>query len=167
MLAQLEELRRRREGLAGENLAFSRYVHSHHMPEEPFRILTSAAEREIDCTQCANCCREVEVDVSDADISAIAVHLNITPASVVRHYTREDALGHRVLRQEADTCVFLDGNLCIIYDARPKACREFPHVSGHTSASRFESLCRRASVCPIVYTALERFKHLVGCHHRA
>jgi Fe-S-cluster containining protein len=64
--------------------------------------------------------------------------------------------------------VFLDGNLCLIYDARPKACRNFPHLglAMRTLGGRLSSICRWASLCPIVYNALERYKHVVGYTHR-
>jgi Fe-S-cluster containining protein len=56
--------------------------------------------------------------------------------------------------------VFLDGNLCSVYDARPDICQRYPHiVRGNGSiASRMWSFVDRASVCPIVYNSLEKFK---------
>jgi Fe-S-cluster containining protein len=64
--------------------------------------------------------------------------------------------------------VFLDHNLCMIYSARPKTCRDFPHVGlgEHSLGSRPCSLARWAALCPIVYNALESFKHLTGFHPR-
>jgi Fe-S-cluster containining protein len=65
-----------------------------------------------------------------------------------------------------EECVFLDGNLCMIYESRPKTCRNFPHVAlgTHLLGGRPSSLARWAALCPIIYNALERYKHLTGYH---
>jgi Fe-S-cluster containining protein len=65
-----------------------------------------------------------------------------------------------ILRRTKDGCVFLDGNDCTVYDARPRNCVDFPHlVRGAGSiASRMWEFIDRASYCPIVYNAMESFK---------
>ena len=51
------------------------------------------------------------------------------PEQVVKEYTSVDPEDHEtILRQTKDGCVFLDGNLCRVYKARPRACREFPYL---------------------------------------
>ena len=57
-------------------------------------------------------------------------------------------------------CVFLSGNECTVYDARPESCQRFPHVvRGNGSiASRMWEFVDRACYCPIVYNSLEAFK---------
>jgi Fe-S-cluster containining protein len=77
-----------------------------------------------------------------------------------------DDSSQRVLRNERNACTFLDGNLCLIYDARPAACRHFPHAhpGEHSLGARIESACRHAAVCPILYNALEEYKHRSGYH---
>ena len=54
----------------------------------------------------------------------------------------------------------------MIYAARPAACRDFPHLAPctHSLGGRLSSLCRNAWFCPIIYNALESYKHLVGYH---
>jgi Fe-S-cluster containining protein len=128
-------------------------------------------ESQIDCTQCANCCRQTLVEVSNLEITRIAEYLRMEPAEVTRLYTTTedpDAPGTRVLLNRNNGCVFLDGNLCIVYEARPDACRRFPHLvnSRRSLGSRMASIFQRASYCPIVYNTLEAYKHLVGYHPR-
>jgi Fe-S-cluster containining protein len=112
------------------------------------------------------------VSVDRSDIEAIAHHLGYKTEHIAQQYTMADpdTPAKRVLQSLPEGCVFLDGNLCTIYEARPKACREFPHVAlGHRSlGGRLSSLCRWASLCPIIYNALESYKHIVGyrrSHH--
>jgi Fe-S-cluster containining protein len=159
----LTEVGRLAEAKKSENLEFRRHLKTHHYPDGPFHILASEIEKQIDCTACGNCCRHMIVNVTEADIGRIAEYL-VMPASDVRHLYTELTSGDRVLINRHDSCVFLDGNLCLVYDARPTACRDFPHVSPdtHTLGGRYSSICEHASVCPILYNALEDYKRVVG-----
>ena len=113
------------------------------------------------------------VAVSDQDVEKIARHfLGIATADRARHaYTdRRSGASRRpeILRSSQggsqDGCVFLKGNICSVYTVRPKTCRDFPHIAvdGHTLGGRPSSHARWAALCPIVYNALERYKHLTG-----
>ena len=143
-----------------ENLDFRRHINVHHPPPHLLAQIAAKVTAAIDCTQCSNCCRETLVEVSEGEVGAIARFLNMDVDEVVRQYT----LGGRMLRQNSDGCAFLDGNLCMIYAVRPQACREFPHLTlAHTTlGGRISSLERNAWLCPIVYNALEAFKHALG-----
>jgi uncharacterized protein len=151
-----------------ENQEFRRYLSAHHHRIEPFRILAAQIQQQIDCTTCANCCRHSIVTVDEADIEAIAQHLKLDAKQVRGLYTLPDpdAPGGRILQSTQDGCIFLDRKLCLIYEARPKPCRDFPHISSARPSlgGRFSSLCRWASLCPIVYNALESYKQMVGYH---
>jgi hypothetical protein len=166
----LAEVRRLAESKEAENLSFRRYLHAHHDRVEPFQIIASRIETQIDCTQCANCCRELIVEVTRVEVEAIAAYLNMSVGDVLLKHTKADPEDSRkrVLRNERDACTFLDGNLCLIYEVRPRPCRQFPHVhpGEHTLGSRIESACRHSVVCPILYHALEEYKHQAGYHER-
>ena len=155
---------------AAENLNFQRHLRAHHVPAGPFHVLAEQIESGFDCKACANCCRVTLVSVSAEEVHAIAQYLGMEDIEVVRLYTvpAEEPERDRVLKNEPAGCVFLDGNLCTIYEARPKVCREFPHFHGHedTLPHRMSAIVRRASVCPIVYNAIEAYKHQVGFHAR-
>jgi uncharacterized protein len=168
VVTDLAEVFRVGTAKASENLAFRRYLSARHAPEAPFQILAGEIQQQVDCRACANCCRHSVVAVNPAEINAIAQYLDTTPEAVTRLYTvaDRDTSTLRVLRTSPEACVFLDGNLCMIYDARPKACRDFPHVAlgRHTLGGRPASLARWAALCPIIFNAMEEYKHLTGFH---
>ena len=150
------------------NVAFRRYLCAHHYAGTPFQVLASEVQRHVDCTACANCCRHSVVPINRSEMESIAWHLGITPEAVARLYTVPDpeAPASRTLLNSGDGCVFLNGNLCMIYEARPKTCRNFPHVAvgTHSLGGRPSSLAHWAALCPIIYNAVERYKHLTGYH---
>lgn len=87
-----------------------------------------------DCAQCpAYCCTVYSsVCVTEDDVNRLAEHLEISPKTVIRRYTRRDK-GLRVLRRADDTlfdhaCIFLNHETrqCGVYEARPEVCRKYP-----------------------------------------
>lgn len=171
MVTDLDEVCRLGTAKEKENVAFRRYLSARHCPDTPFQIVASEVQQHIDCTTCANCCRHSVVSVTKNDIERIATYLGVTPEVAASLYTvpDDDAPALRILRNSGDACVFLDGNLCMVYEARPKTCRDFPHIAigCHSLGSRRASIDRWVSLCPIVYNALEEYKHLVGFHPQA
>ena len=169
MITDLVELRTLAEAKAAENLDFQRFVRQHHGSAHLFRELAAEVESQIDCRQCGACCRETYVDVTAAEIGVIAAHLGASVDNATHEYTMVDPSDHHViLRHTGGGCTFLYGNMCMIYEARPGACRRFPHLdsSSHKLGSRMESVTRRTCYCPIVYNTLEGYKHRLGYHYR-
>ncbi len=159
MVTDPVEVQRLSQLKEGENLAFRRYLHHHHHSDEPFHIIAAQVEKQMDCKTCANCCRQTLVTVSAEEIEKIAHYLCVDVVDVAHIYVDSGTLKNGV-----DGCVFLDENRCTIYDARPRVCREFPHLNGvkHSPATAMDAVCRRSALCPIVYNALEEYKHQVG-----
>jgi uncharacterized protein len=168
LTTDLVQIRRLGTEKAAENVYFRRYLSAHHRRIEELQRVAAAVEPEIDCAACANCCRNSVVAITAAEIAGIAAFLGIDPAEAEHRYTEPDPEDSalRVLRNSTDGCVFLEGNLCLIYEHRPKPCREFPHLAPgtHSLGARISSICRWAALCPIVYNAIEIYKHQVGFH---
>jgi hypothetical protein len=168
MITDLVQIRLLGEKKRGENERFRKFMKSQDSRDHSDRILRRMAqgiEEEIDCTLCANCCRVATVAVTERDIERLARYLRIVPRKFAAEYTTETEDQGRILRRsEASSCVFLSGNDCTVYEARPDICRRFPHlVRGSGSiASRMWQFIDRACYCPIVYNSLEAFKDEMG-----
>lgn len=165
MLTDLVQIRLLGEKKRPENERFRRFLKSRGHSDRILRRIAEGIEEQIDCTQCANCCRVATVQVTERDIDRLARRLRIPPVKFLAEYTVESPDEGRILRRDpAAGCVFLSGNECTVYDARPDICQRFPHlVRGAGSiASRMWQFIDRACYCPIVYNALEAFKEELG-----
>ncbi|MDL2322871.1 YkgJ family cysteine cluster protein [Bacteroidales bacterium OttesenSCG-928-A17] len=119
-------------------------VHSYH---EDFSA-------EIDCLSCANCCRSLGPAIYDKDIDRIAKALRIRPSEVVETYLRQDEDKDYVFKSMP--CPFLmPDNYCMIYEHRPKACREYPHTDRKKFHQIFNLTVKNAETCPIAYKVLD------------
>jgi Fe-S-cluster containining protein len=144
-----------------ENLRLRKHMKSRDHSDRILRRIAVEVEEQIDCLQCANCCRVATAKVTERDVERIAKHLRIKPSRFLADYTVESEEEGRVLKRDEKTgCVFLNGNECTIYDARPETCEKFPHVVRGTGSivSRMWEFVDRACYCPIVYNTLEAFK---------
>jgi hypothetical protein len=168
MITDLVQIRMLGEKKADENMRFRRFMKAHDHSDRILRRIAEGIENEIDCTACANCCRTSTTALSERDIDRLSRHLRITPEQFLADYGGLDPEdGSRILKwTEGPGCVFLDGDLCSVYEARPDICQRYPHmVRGAGSiASRMWSFVDRASVCPIVYNCLEAFKEKLRFH---
>ena len=110
-----------------------------------------------DCLSCANCCRTLGPRVTHKDIDKIAKALRMKPSAVVEKYLRKDEDDDFVF-QSMPCPLLMSDNYCMIYDARPKACREYPHTDRKKFHQIFELSIKNAATCPIVYEVLEELK---------
>lgn len=107
------------------------------------------AFKKINCLNCANCCKTTGPRFVKSDIKRIAKFLGVRPIDFEYEYLQVDEDGDFVLKQVP--CVFLDeNNYCSIYEARPKACAEFPHTDRKNQAEIFSITQKNLKVCPAV-----------------
>jgi Fe-S-cluster containining protein len=137
VLTDLVQIKLLGEKKRAENERFRKHMKSFDHSDRILRRIAEGIEDSIDCLECANCCRVATAKVTERDVERL------------------------ILRRDKQTgCVFLSGNECTVYDARPEGCQKFPHVvRGNGSiVSRMWELIDRACYCPIVYNSLEAFK---------
>ena len=163
MLTDLVEIRRLGEKKRHENLRFRKYLKSRAWVERQFRQAAKEVTDQIDCRACAECCRVSEVQITDRDIAHLARFLGLSKPDFMAQYTSTGEGGELILKRTSSTgCVFLSGNDCTVYEARPANCERFPHLLRGSGSipSRMWQLADRATYCPIVYNWMEAAKAL-------
>jgi uncharacterized protein len=162
MVTDLVQIRRMGENKREENLRFRRYLKSHVFVERQFRRAAEEIHDQIDCRQCAECCRVTEVELAERDVERLARFFRITEKAFLEQYTATGEDGELILRRTASGCVFLRGNECTVYEARPGNCERFPHLlrGSGSIVSRMWQFVDRATYCPIVYNWMETVKDL-------
>src|SRR5690606_34334931 len=123
--------------------------------------LHDEAFEQIDCLQCANCCKNHSPRFKNPDIKRIAKVLRIKEGELVDTYLKLDNEGDYVLKQTP--CAFLaEDNTCNIYEDRPSDCRRYPYTDEDVLIKRVPLTLKNATVCPITFHVLERLKEMEG-----
>jgi Fe-S-cluster containining protein len=120
--------------------------------------LSDTISKQIDCTQCGNCCKHLEPGLEDTEIETLAGLKGMTAEDFHERYVRFDGQSQFL---QTKPCMFLDGNLCTIYDSRPGACAAYPHLDQpHIKYKR--SVWENYAICPIVFNVVEALKTELG-----
>ena len=112
---------------------------------------------EIDCLECANCCKTLGPRITDVDIVRLAKYLKVKPRKLIEDYLRIDEDGDYVFKEMP--CPFLmPDNYCMVYESRPKACREYPHTDRKRFYQVLNLTQENVKTCPAVYEIVEKIK---------
>jgi hypothetical protein len=116
----------------------------------------------IDCTKCANCCREVKPEFSEEEVDRLARRLAITLKQFIDAYLDRSEPGETTWTTRTTPCPFLKDNLCSVYEDRPSGCSGFPYLYKPDFVFRTIAMLERTSTCPIVYEVIEELKKSLG-----
>ena len=128
--------------------------------DQQFHTLHEEVFEEVNCLACANCCKTTSPIFYNRDIERLAKHLRLKPGELIDKYLRIDEDKDYVLRQAP--CPFLGSdNYCSVYEARPNACREYPHTDRKRMEQILDSTYRNTLVCPAVLEITKRLKKII------
>ncbi|MCU0433423.1 MAG: YkgJ family cysteine cluster protein [Bacteroidia bacterium] len=121
--------------------------------------LHDEAFEEINCLECANCCKTTSPIFYQHDIERVAQNLRMKPGAFIQKYLYMDEDGDFVLHSAP--CPFLDAeNYCLVYEDRPKACREYPHTNRKRVYQIADLTLRNTMVCPAVLDIAEKLRNI-------
>lgn len=105
------------------------------------------------CLECGNCCKTIGPRITEADIKRMAKSMRIKAADFIEQYLRVDEDDDFVFKTMP--CPFLaEDNYCLIYDNRPKACREYPHTDRKNFFQLKNLTLVNSKSCPAVFEIL-------------
>ncbi len=121
----------------------------------------------IDCTQCGNCCRSLDVYLLPEDVQRLADGLDVPLDAIETRYVEHEAAEREGEwgKFAAQPCAFLAGNLCTVYAHRPDACRRYPQFTPDFRWTLADTL-DGAGLCPIIYNVLVRLLPIVEARSR-
>ncbi|MEN2283032.1 YkgJ family cysteine cluster protein [Algoriphagus sp. SE2] len=118
--------------------------------DQKFEVNHHAAFEEIDCLECANCCKTTSPIFIQTDIDRLAKVFRMKSSQFIEEYLFRDEDGDFVLK--SSPCPFLNqDNKCLVYDSRPKACREYPHTNRKNMHGILNLSLKNTLICPAVF----------------
>jgi Fe-S-cluster containining protein len=127
--------------------------------DDAFHSLHDEVFEEINCLNCANCCKTTSPIFYETDIDRVSKAVRMKPGDFIEKYLRVDEDKDYVLK--SSPCPFLDSeNYCSVYSDRPKACREYPHTNRKKMVQIMELTYKNTLVCPAVLEITERLKKI-------
>lgn len=125
--------------------------------DQTFHGLHAKAFSEIDCLNCANCCKTAGPRIFPKDVERMSEHLKISEAELNDTYLKIDEDGDLVMNSLP--CPFLGSdNYCLIYEYRPKACKEYPHTNRKRQKQLLNLHLKNTEYCPAVLKVFEEIE---------
>lgn len=116
--------------------------------------------KDIDCLECANCCKTMTPTYTPKDIKRIAGHFGMKPKEFKAKWLYKDESGDWM--NTATPCQFLGSdNKCYIYEIRPDDCAGFPHHNKKRFDLYNDTYIGNVPRCPATFELVSRLKKRV------
>lgn len=152
-LSRIQQLSQER---ADENWEFRSWL-KQNAPDDIDDLVMALSQKYfalIDCTECANCCRSLQMEFERHELHTIAKTLGQSIEAFEMQSMSDEKVN--------PPCPMLKGKLCSIYENRPGVCRSYPHLEQPEFTSRLMGVIGNLSICPIAFNAFEELKAKLG-----
>jgi Fe-S-cluster containining protein len=116
--------------------------------------------RDVNCMECANCCKTMTPTFTKADVTRISAHLRMKPKDFTEKWLMKEDGGTDWVNK-VQPCQFLVDNKCSIYEVRPADCAEFPHHNKKPFDLYNETFKNNLVHCPATLMMVDRLKKVV------
>ncbi len=165
-IAKIKKLCKKKED---ENWKFRAFLKSCNLGSNEIDAIVHRVHHEvssqIQCTDCANCCKEANFLLNDKDLERLANGLNLSMEEFKKTYIDDgkDKIGGGYTFNRLP-CPFLENNRCKVYGFRPGNCRSFPYLHKKDFVFKLINVIDNCSICPIVFNVYERLKGEIRHH---
>ena len=152
-LVRIQRLSQERDD---ENWEFRSWL-KQNAPDDIDRIVKALSQKYfglIDCRECGNCCRSLQVEFKKSELLSIAKTLGQSIEAFEKRHMSDGKVN--------PPCPMLDGKLCSIYENRPEVCRSYPHLEQPDFTFRLMGVIGNVAICPIAFNAFEELKGKLG-----
>ncbi len=118
---------------------------------------------EIDCLNCANCCKVMSPTYTPGDIKRISAHLSMRAGEFKSKWLYQEKSSGDWLNRSTP-CQFLDmkTNMCGIYAVRPGDCAGFPHLPKKKMIEYIHVHKQNIEFCPATFKMVEKMMLLLN-----
>ncbi len=131
----------------------------HDMPELVAR-LDAEMWKDVNCQECANCCKTMTPTFTPKDVKRIAAHLDMKPKEFRDKWLKKETDSEDWVNS-TQPCQFLVNNKCSIYEVRPADCAEFPHHNKKPFDAYNDTFKNNLIHCPATLILIDRMKKVV------
>ncbi len=117
--------------------------------DDVVKVLSQKYFALIDCQECANCCRVLELRFTEPELHTIAKSMDQSMDEFKKRFVVEGIM---------KPCPALRGNLCSIYEGRPDVCRSYPHLEKPDLIFSLYGFLDNIRICPIAYNVFQELK---------
>jgi Fe-S-cluster containining protein len=117
--------------------------------------LHEKAFEEVDCLDCARCCKNYSPRFKTPDIKRISKVLGMKESVFIDTYLSLDNEGDYVSKSQPCPFLNLEDNKCSIYEDRPSDCSRFPYLDEDVFFKRVQITMKNASFCPAIHVAMK------------
>ena len=163
MKTDLKEIARIAKSKENENWKFRSFLKGFDIEIEELdsivHELFDYVSSEIDCTECANCCKEMRPLLKENDIKKLSENIGISTVEFKKQFLKKTDEGDFTF--SGLPCTFLENNICNQYKSRPIDCRSYPHLHKKDFVFRLIGVIDNYSICPIVFNVYELLKERI------
>lgn len=160
MKTDLKEIARIAKSKENENWKFRSFLKGYDIEIEELDSIVHKLHHQvmakIDCTKCANCCKQIKPILSQNDINELSKGIGLPAQQLKIQFLKKNKDGDYIFNKSS--CPFLKDNLCTQYNYRPKECRSFPHLHKKEFVFRLIQVIENYSICPIAFNVYELLK---------
>lgn len=170
METNLDRIKELAEAREDENHRFRTFLKGYSKDIDPnVHHYYHDVSSQIDCTACANCCKQIQPTLDQEDIQHLAQGLNMSSDQVIQDYLIEERHDEEnegwTFREKP--CPLLQHNRCTQYAFRPHDCCSYPHLQKSGVVSRLWGVIDNYAICPIVFNVYELLKAALWSHTQA